>query len=194
MFPAPSYDGSGLVNLVAEIEARLTGRAPSPRLSDGLAGAIPEGETYVLVLFDGLGVAQMDHSEGATFRSALAGTLEAPFPTTTSVSLATVSTGLPPSQSGQVAHLHWLPDLQLVVNSLKWLKITGEPVPYDGFGGYAKATQLESPEGAILIESHFVFCEPTGWFNGANLLGSKLPITIQNEVRSFRGRLSSLSE
>lgn len=131
MFRAPSYDGSGLVNLVAEIERRLTGEAPSPGLSSGLSEAIPEGDTYVLVLFDGLGVSQIAHPGGSTFRSAQAGSLDAPFPTTTSVSLATIATGLPPSQSGQIAHLHWLPDIQLVVNSLKWLKITGEPVEYD---------------------------------------------------------------
>jgi hypothetical protein len=68
--------------------------------------------------------------------------------------------------------------------------VVGSPEPYIGFGGYAKATQLHWPAGAVLVESHVVFSEPYGWFRGANLLGSKLPITIQDKVRSFRGRLA----
>ncbi|MEA1902256.1 MAG: alkaline phosphatase family protein [Actinomycetota bacterium] len=131
MANAPSYDGSGLVNLIAEVEGRMTGSSPSPGLSPRLADAVPGARTYVLVLFDGLGTAQLAHRGAGTFRSAHQGTLEAPFPTTTSVSLATIATGLPPSLHGQVAHLNWMPDLGLVVNSLKWLRVTGEPVQYD---------------------------------------------------------------
>ena len=125
----PSYAGSGLVNLVSEIERRLVGAAPF----DGLDGSFsPDGaSTYVLVLFDGLGIAQLEHRHAEVFRSSLVRSLDAPFPTTTSVSLSTVATGLPPSRHGQVAHLSWFPDLQLVVNTLKWVTITGEHVAYD---------------------------------------------------------------
>jgi len=125
----PSYDGAGLVNLAAELEHRLTGASPSPRLAD--ASAVPSAETYVLALFDGLGTAQLDHRGAAVFRSSAAGTLEAPFPTTTSVSLATVATGLPPSRHGQVAHLTWMPEVGEVVNSLRWTSLWGDPVSYD---------------------------------------------------------------
>ena len=31
-----------------------------------------------------------------------------------------------------------------------------------------------------------VFAEPTGWFEGANLLRSKLPLVVQNNVRNMR--------
>ncbi|HEX6287511.1 MAG TPA: hypothetical protein VFZ80_08495, partial [Acidimicrobiia bacterium] len=65
----PSYDGSGLVNLVSELESRMTGTSTFPRLVD--ASAIPEAATYVLVLFDGLGVTQLDHADAGVFRSAL---------------------------------------------------------------------------------------------------------------------------
>ena len=104
--------------------------------SGGLTGdlALDDASTYVLVLFDGLGIAQLEHADSAVFRSSLAGALDAPFPTTTPVSLSTISTGLPPSRHGQVAHLSWYPDLQLVVNTLKWVTITGEHVAYD-YGG-----------------------------------------------------------
>lgn len=128
----PSYTGSGLVNLVAEIERCMTGDSPSPGLVDGptLAGT----PTSVLVLFDGLGIAQLDHPKATVFRSSLARTLDAPFPTTTSVSLSTVASALPPSRHGQVAHLSWYPDLQTVVNTLKWVTLTGDHVSYDYAG------------------------------------------------------------
>jgi hypothetical protein len=125
----PSYDGSGLVNLVSEIEYRMTGTSASGGLADD--SSVGDAATYVFVLFDGLGVAQMDHAEAAAFRSALAATLDAPFPTTTPVSLSTIATGLCPARHGQVAHLSWYPDLELVVNTLKWVTITGDHVPYE---------------------------------------------------------------
>ena len=129
MAKTPSYGGTGLVNLIAEIEHRMTGKASSPRLAE--PELVPDAETYVLVLFDGLGAAQLDHPAARSFAGASVSILDAPFPTTTSVSLATVATGLPPSQHGQVAHLTWMPDLDKVVNTLKWVSLTGEPVSYD---------------------------------------------------------------
>lgn len=114
---------------MAEIEGRLTGSTEFPGLADG--AGIDGGDTYVLVLFDGLGMAQLEHPEARPFRRSLLGTLDAPFPTTTSVSLSTVATALPPSQHGQVAHLTWYPDLELVVNTLKWVTVAGDHVAYD---------------------------------------------------------------
>ncbi|HET9258893.1 MAG TPA: alkaline phosphatase family protein [Acidimicrobiia bacterium] len=128
----PSYLDSGLGNLVAEIELRLTGESPSPGLAQ--SGLVPAAATYVLVLFDGLGVAQLQHAAASPFRTAHVANLDAPFPTMTNVSLATVATALPPAQHGQVAHLTWYPDLDKVVNTLKWVTLGGEPVKYD----YAK--------------------------------------------------------
>lgn len=128
----PSYTGSGLVNLVAEIEIRLTGSAPSPGLSN--PDPIPDAATYVLALFDGLGVAQLDHDGAGTFRSALVGSLDSPFPSMTNVALATVASGLTPSQHGQIAHLTWYPELEQVVNTLKWVSVHGEHVAYDYAG------------------------------------------------------------
>lgn len=129
MAKTPSYNGTGLVNLVAEIEHHLTGSSSSPGLAD--ASLVPEASTYVLVLFDGLGVAQMEHRGARSLKAANTAVLDAPFPSTTSVSLATIASGLPPSQHGQVAHLTWMPDLGQVVNCLKWVTLTGESVSYD---------------------------------------------------------------
>jgi len=62
----------------------------------------------------------------------------------------------------------------------------GSPQPYSGFGGYAKATRLVEPAGAVLIEYHAAFAEPQDWFGGTNLLRSKLPILAQIIVRQLR--------
>lgn len=142
----PSYDGTGLVNLVADIERRLTGDSPSPVLTD--PGAFPDAATYVLVLFDGLGVAQLEHPGAGAFRAAMTTTLDAPFPTTTSVSLATVATGLAPSRHGQIAHLSWYPDLGKVVNTLKWVTVSGDPVVYDFPGILPEPNLWERLRGA----------------------------------------------
>jgi hypothetical protein len=62
----------------------------------------------------------------------------------------------------------------------------GSPQPYTGLGSYVKGTRLVSPAGAIFVEYHVAFAEPQGWFHGANLLRSKLPIVAQDMVRRFR--------
>jgi hypothetical protein len=62
----------------------------------------------------------------------------------------------------------------------------GDPQPYGGAGMYLKITKLAQPAGAMFIEQHVVFAEPTGWFDGANLLRSKLPIAMQTSVRDMR--------
>jgi hypothetical protein len=66
----------------------------------------------------------------------------------------------------------------------------GKAQPYTGYGSYAKATRLIDPPGAILIEYHVAFAEPEGWFNGTNLLRSKLPILAQLIVRQLRRELA----
>jgi len=66
----------------------------------------------------------------------------------------------------------------------------GEPQPYDAAGYYIKVTQLAEPAGAMFVEMHIVFAEPKGWFNGANLLLSKLPPVIQSLARTFRRDLT----
>jgi hypothetical protein len=55
----------------------------------------------------------------------------------------------------------------------------GPAQPYGGAGLYLKVTRLVEPAGALFIEQHVVFAEPTGWFGGANLLRSKLPLLVR---------------
>jgi hypothetical protein len=82
---------------------------------------------------------------------------------------------------------HWRP---LVRDERGDLSV-GDPRPYAGFGGYAKATALRQPAGALFIECHAVFREPADWFGGANLLRSKLPLVIQDNVRTLRRKLAA---
>jgi hypothetical protein len=44
------------------------------------------------------------------------------------VALATLATGLPVSGHGLIAHLAWFPELDRVVNTLKWVDAAGKPV------------------------------------------------------------------
>lgn len=71
-------------------------------------------------------------------------------------------------------------------------QVTEQPaIPYSGCGGYLNLTQLGSGSDIVLIESWTLLHEPSDWFQGSNLLRSKLPLTIQESVRSFRRKLAS---
>jgi hypothetical protein len=125
----PSYDGSGLVNLVAELERRLIGSSPSPGLSD--PSVVPEADGYVLLLFDGLGHRQLDVAPARDLATAERAVLAAGFPTTTTTSLATVATGLAPAGHGVIGHILHLPGVADTVNVLKWVTPSGRPVQID---------------------------------------------------------------
>ncbi len=116
------------MNLIAEVEYRLTGSSASTRLDEDLSELIPDGDTYVVVLFDGLGAGQLWHRNAADLAASRAATLDAPFPATTTVSLATVATGLPPSQHGIIAYKLWMPDVDSVVNTIHMTTPFGEPI------------------------------------------------------------------
>lgn len=119
-----------LADLTGELERSLTGssRRSMPPL---LADALPSAETVVLVLFDGLGVAQLAHDAAGTFRDSRVGTLASPFPTTTSVALASLVTARDPHEHGLIAHLMYHPGTDRVVNTLKWVDLTGSQVTWD---------------------------------------------------------------
>ena len=128
--PPPDYDGRSLVNLIAELEHRLTGSSQAPKLAADMAAVIPHGNTYVLVLMDGLGAAQLGHPEARSLKEAHRETISAPFPSTTTVSLASVATGLPPRRHGMLGHMMFLPE-HGVFNALKWIDRHGRRVDRD---------------------------------------------------------------
>jgi len=128
---APSYGGMGLVNLIAHIERRATGVDRTTGLDSGLATLLPYGRTTVLVLFDGLGSLQLDHPRGRALAAAHVGDVDAPFPTTTTVSLATIATGLPPVGHGLIAYQLWNPRVGKVMNTIHMTTMWGDTIDQD---------------------------------------------------------------
>ncbi|MDQ3781456.1 MAG: alkaline phosphatase family protein, partial [Actinomycetota bacterium] len=125
------YGGGSLLNLVAELEGRLSGKASSPRLHPHLSDLIPHGSSYLLVVCDGLGAPQLDHPAAASLRGSMAASLDGVFPTTTTVSLATLATGLAPNRHGILGYQLYLPDLDAVANTIKWTTLWGDRLPID---------------------------------------------------------------
>ena len=130
----PSYEGDNLVNLVAELEIRLTGRSPTRGLLPGLADLIPHQRNYVLVINDGLGAHQLAHPKAGRLRRSQRAVLKAPFPTTTVVGLSSVATAMAPMQHGVIGFTQWIPALQKVVNMMFWDDLAGNQVDYQPTG------------------------------------------------------------
>lgn len=150
---------------MAELEARLGGTPLLPRLWAGLAAEIPDARTFVLILFDGLGAAQLSHPAASPLARDLRGTIDAPFPTTTTVSLATLATGLPPSQHGLLGYQLWMPELGQVANTIKWTTLWGEQLDF------ATGTLLPNPnlwERLTAIGAEPITVQP-GHFAGSPL-------------------------
>jgi hypothetical protein len=82
------------------------------------------------------------------------------------------------------------PNIWRHINVVEEEEKLGSPQPYTGMAGYVLVTKLPEPAGALLVEMHFLLHEPPAWFGGRNLLRSKLPTLIQDNVRSFRRKLS----
>ena len=57
---------------------------------------------------------------------------------------------------------------------------------WSGAGFYLKVTRLAAPPGAVFGSSTSSSPSRLGWFGGANLLRSKLPIAVQTVVRNMR--------
>lgn len=125
----PNYSGRGLVNLVAELETRLIGSSPTVGLDSDLSALIPRGSSYVLVLFDGLGVGQLGHERAEDLKASLRATIDAPFPSMTTVSLATVATATPPVTHGLTSYKLWMQNHDTVVNTIHMTTAWGEPIP-----------------------------------------------------------------
>ncbi|MDE0232829.1 MAG: alkaline phosphatase family protein [bacterium] len=129
--PVPSYEGDNLVNLLAELEIRLTGRSPTRGLRADLADLIPHKRNYVLLINDGLGARQLAHPGAGRLRRFQRAVLKAPFPTTTVVGLSSVATAMAPMQHGLVGFTQWIPARQRVVNMMFWEDLEGNQVDYD---------------------------------------------------------------
>ena len=116
----PDYAGGSIVNLLAEIESRFGGSAPNPRLHAYLGNHVPVADGYVVIVFDGLGAHQVDSTSTPDLADAHTADLDAPFPATTTVALACIATGMTPRQHGLLGYQLWVPEVETVVNTIKW--------------------------------------------------------------------------
>ena len=81
----------------------------------------------------------------------------------------------------------WLRDVQANIKP-------GRAHPFTHAGGYAKITRLKEPADAAFIEFHLIYEEPYGWFDGVNLVKQKIPVMVQEKVRTFRRKLTMATE
>lgn len=79
---------------------------------------------------------------------------------------------------------NWWKSIKL--NTQNGRKEFGDPQQYDPAGGFAKVTKLVAPKNQLFIEYHIIFDEPKGWFDGRDLLTTKLQQKFESDVRSFR--------
>lgn len=181
---SPDYDGGGLVNLIAELEFRLTGQAPSPRLRPELAEVIPTARSFVFVLFDGLGDHQLGHPAAAPLLHDRVGSLDASFSTQTTVNTSTLATGLSPSQHGLIAYL--LRFNGRVVNTIFWFDSEGRPTETD-YPAFLPAPNLSERLAAAGAET--IVVEPSAFvdspleevlYRGATI------VSAENDAASIR--------
>ncbi len=189
---APDYAGGGLVNLAAELEYRLHGRHEAPRLYPALAGHVPPARTYVLVLFDGLGDLQLTHPAAGPFRASRRAALDAAFSTQTTVNVATLAMGTPPSHHGLVAYL--LRIGTRVVNTIWWFDLAGLPVEID-LGGFLPTPNL--PERLAQNGIETVVVEPAA-YEGSPLskvlFRSVTSVPYEEDVEAVDVALSAAAE
>ncbi len=180
----PSYAGNNLVNLVAELERRLTGHSPTRGLRSDLSGLIPSVRNYLLVIIDGLGTSQLSHPDARVLRSSHRENLEAPFPTTTTVGLSSVCTGLTPLQHGVIGYRQWFPDLGKVVSLLRWTDLSGNQVTYNT-ASFLPAPNLWERLAARQVRG--VIVQPSAFFDtplskmlyrGAEIRGYSSPVEV----------------
>jgi hypothetical protein len=59
-------------------------------------------------------------------------------------------------------------------------------MPYVGSMSYAKITRLAGQADALFVETHLIFVEPRGWFDGNPILRSKFGVIAQDQIRRLR--------
>jgi len=116
----PRYDGSSLLNLAATL-ATMHGTAPAyPLLSDAaLREPLLQSRRLVLWLIDGLGVEPLQQlAPRSALASAIAGELEAIFPSSTAPTLTMLATGRSPAVHAAPEWFLWLEELGAIYRAL----------------------------------------------------------------------------
>jgi hypothetical protein len=114
----PRYGGRSLGDLLPSVLAAMGVPGETATL------ALPPSPRTVVLLVDGLGWQLLrEHAAAAPFLSSLAdddSPLTTGFPSTTSSSITSLGTGLPPGQHGVLGFEMWLPELGRTLNTLRW--------------------------------------------------------------------------
>ena len=90
-------------------------------------------------------------------------------------------------------HPRWRPTWARLEETDLGTRVEGMPQPYGGSGGVVAVRKIASADGTelVVVESRMVIGEPQEWFQGSNLLRSKIPIITQDGVRTLRRRLAA---
>lgn len=114
----PSYGSSTLADLMPAIGAHLG----VPGCGDLLG--LPDGDRYVVIMVDGLGWHLMRSSiRQVPYLASLLGDarpITSGVPSTTTTSLGSLGTGLPPGQHGLVGYTSRVPETGEILNALTW--------------------------------------------------------------------------
>ena len=68
-------------------------------------------------------------------------------------------------------------------------KPPGKPQPFAGDASTTRIGRLVSVPGALMVEAHFAFAEPYGWFKGEPVLRSKISLVAEKQIRDLRTAL-----
>jgi len=125
-FVTPAYKQRSLADVLPAV-ARGLGVGPAFGLDGDAADLfLPEAQSYVVFLVDGLGYELLrDHGDAAPFlHHLLADSTPATVgvPTTTATSLTSLGTGLPPAMHGVVGYTSRIPGTHDLLNALMWSK------------------------------------------------------------------------
>lgn len=192
--PAPPRYGS---RSIADVMSSAAAALGVPGMPNTLG--LPSAQRYVVVLVDGLGARLLDEFSGyaPTLRGAQSrGALDAAFPTTTSVSLSSLGTGLSPGRHGMLGYDVLDPRRDRVVNMLGQWDRDVEPECWQ-----PNPTVFERARGAVDVvtvsRSRFESSELTraslrgGRFTSANGANARITAAHQ-ELREGRKALMYL--
>ncbi len=135
-FVRPRYDGFSIANIPGTVGKLLGAGGDNGLRIPELYSRLEEAENLVVVIMDGMGVALLRPfaGNGRTFlgrflEKASSNSITSVFPSTTSTSIATLHTGLLPSQHGIIGYTMYLPELGTVLDMLNFSPIVGRRMP-----------------------------------------------------------------
>lgn len=182
----PDYNGAALCNLLPSAVAAL-GLAELGLGESGAALQLPSSRQICVLLIDGLGCAALhEHrADAPVLGSMLAGEhpravttyrdITAGFPSTTGASLASIGTGLPPSQHGLVGYRVLIPERGRLMSLLQW------DDSVDPSDWQPHPTIFEQLNAAGVVSAHVASPDfaasglTRSSFRGANYIGAATP-------------------